>query len=242
MKDGGGTALADGGPYLWTAGANDAAAEPADEATRPKDPRVIKTTTTLGSLSAVRVFTYSVDAHNNLTKECESDFGSVANVRCVDRTFVTGSASVSVPVHLRGLVLSETVGDGAASESQTTYEYDIYAGSTVPGYADIVQHDPARRSGYLTRGNITKETRTGPLGGTAVTTATYDVAGNPLTVTTPSVEVEGGETGATTPVTTLSYADVYTDAAGKGTYAFATRLPTRRVSSRHGPIIGPRPG
>ena len=143
-------------------------------------------------------------------------------------------------MHLRGLVLSETVGDGAASESQT--RDDIYAGLTVPTYPDIGQHDPARRAAYITRGNITKETRTGPLGGTAVTKVTYDVAGNPLTVTTPSVEVEGGETGATTPVTTLSYADVYTDAAGKGTYAFATRLPTRRVSSRHGPIIGPRPG
>ena len=211
--------------------ADDTATVPATETTRPRDPRVITTTTTLGTSSAVRTLTYSVDTHNNVTKECASDFGSVANVRCVGRTYQTDTAWVGVPAHLRGLVLTESIGNGSASESQTTYEYDIYPGSAVPTYADIKQHDcyriddpyPKRCATYLTRGNITKETRTGSLGGTAVTTVTYDVAGNPLTVTTPSVEVETGET-VTTPVTILSYTDAYTDVAGKGTYAFATTI------------------
>ena len=224
------TAVKDGGTTLQNVahtfgqrGANNAASEPSDESTRPNDPRVIKTTTTLGSVSAVRTFVYSVDAHNNVTKECESDFGSVANVRCVDRTYVTDDGWVKAPTHLRGLLLSESIGDGTTAESQTSYEYDIYAGNLVPTYADIERHDPDRRANYIKRGNITKETRTGPSGITAVTTVTYDVAGNPLTVTTPSVELEAGQT-PTTPVTALAYADAYTDATGKGTYAFPTTI------------------
>ena len=183
---------------------------PSSEMTPPNDPRITQTTTTLGGLSAVRTFAYSVDEHNNVSQQCDRDFGAGTATRCTDWTYVTSAAYTATPVHLRGLPLSQTVTryvpGPTTVESSTSYEYD--AGG-LTSYAVVAQHDDARGSGFATRGNVTKQSRTwaeSPDGSAAETTASYDIAGNRVSVTTPKVETEAGRVAGTT---TISYADQF---------------------------------
>ena len=110
-------------------------------------------------------------------------------------------------------------------ESSLTYEYDTQAGG-LTNYADIVQHDPARGTGYLTRGNVTKESRDwaeSPDGAAAETAAEYDIAGNRVKVTTPKVESETGRVAGATSVS-LCGSVCENGVTGKGTYAFASTV------------------
>lgn len=203
-------------------GAGNATVVPTLENTRINDPRVTSVNTTLGAVTSSRTFTYAADEHNNVTDECEFDFEASAATRCIHRDYVTTTAMVAVPVHLRGLVLSESIQVGGVSESTTNYEYDNYVPSLTV-YAAVVQHDVDRRSTYTTRGNVTKETRVAAVATeSAVTEINYDEAGNPVKLALPKVETESG---ATAPVVTISYVDNYEDQpGGKSTYAFPAKI------------------
>ncbi|MGJ5817125.1 RHS repeat domain-containing protein [Paludibaculum fermentans] len=202
-------------------GPSNTSVTPANETDRQNDPRITATSTVLGSLTSARTFIYSVDEHNNVTSDCERDFGGSSATRCVTRQFETGTAYTAATVHLRGLVKTETVTrylpSPTTTESTVSYDYDQYSAAPLTSYDDIAGFDPERITGYSTRGNITKETRNG-----VVTEVTYDIAGNPITVKTPPVE---GENGAVVPKTVFSYTDSYEDPpAGKKTYAFPTTI------------------
>jgi RHS repeat-associated protein len=161
------------------------------------------------------MYEYSVDTHNNVTQVCDTDFGTESPTRCKDTTYVTSFGYTNSPVHLRGLVLSETITQYVPTqqvESSVSYEYDSGA---LTNYASIMQHDPARGVSYTTRGNVTRETRGG-----SVATITYDIAGNAVSVTTPAVSTPSGpQTGTTT----FDFTDQFDNGVtGKNTYAFPT--------------------
>ena len=86
VKEAGGTVLQEVQQGWQQRGPANTSITPSTEIAPPNDPRITQTTTTLGALSAVRTYVYSVDEHNNLAQQCEKDYGAGTPTRCTDWT------------------------------------------------------------------------------------------------------------------------------------------------------------
>jgi YD repeat-containing protein len=207
----------------------------------PNDPRVIQEDTTLEDGKVKRVTT-GYDQFNNETSIAETDFGPGAPGlirRQTARTYLTnqntycytnlngldntcGSAiatSYDNIIHMRRLVLSETISDGGGNlEAETDLEYDNYD-PTVTSHAAIVTN--TGMTGYSDRfsafaaksqprGNETKITHKIDASHSAIHFGQYDNAGDLLKHIDPSGNA-----------TAYSYADNF----GDGTFSSVGAAP-----------------
>jgi len=199
----------------------------------PSDPRIVETQRTTGSVMSKVTTDYSVDPYNNIAEQCDYDFGAAQPSRCRRFTYETATSYTTPLVHLRSLVTNEMIGPGKAAafvkEAETQYQYDQYGASNVnlTNYADIANHDPARRQSYITRGNVTTTRRWHNVTNSYFDETTeFDIAGNVKKVTKPAIVADGS---SQSPVTTVSYADNFTSYGGSlnppaPTYAFPTSI------------------
>jgi RHS repeat-associated protein len=99
-------------------------------------------------------------------------------MRSTQYTYLDEVNAAYVSANILNKPASETVWDGNGNVvEQTLYEYDNYTEGIVPSGA--VQHDPARGSGFILRGNLTASERWRNTDGAfLVTRNQYDDAGN----------------------------------------------------------------
>ncbi len=118
----------------------------------------------------------------------------------------SNASYVTSPLYIADRKASEIVYDGSNTASQTTYEYDVYNHGSLPsmGASGAVQHDAARNTNYLTRGNQTGVSRWLNVGSTWLTTNNqYDDAGSIIATKDPKGNV-----------TSLDYTDSWTSIPG----------------------------
>src|SRR5262249_23458243 len=144
---------------------------PKDGGKPPNDPRLIETSTTLMETNQVAKQTFSYDQYNNKTDVYEYDFGAGAPGPLIRRThtdYVTLNNSVDYAadtnIHIRSLPLQQQVFDaGGTKRAETIYEYDNYNPdafhAALSDCQNISGHDSAFSTGYLTRGSLTKTSR-----------------------------------------------------------------------------------
>lgn len=177
----------------------------------------------LGSKSSTTSFVYSLDAFNDITRQCDSDWDSIAALRCTDTAYETAPEYTAPPVHLRSLPLSVTV-TGAVKESEAKWRYDEYGANNalLTSYALISQNDPNRRQAFRERGNVTTEERWQDTDDAFVQRQLrYDIAGNLTRIEDWPVNTAN----PTSPVTTIQWADSFDGSApGEPTYAFPTSV------------------
>lgn len=172
------------------------------------DPRVIKVTTSLlDGTPKTSIVDYAYDGFNNVTSEQLTGYNGEI-IRKVDRSYVTSLngfdytglnrnlAPANDPnfydIHMRSLIASETISNGAQIvESKTTYDYDNYSSDslhaplvgrslTVNSHATNYQ-DPNR----ILRGNVTSVNRGVDTSAITTTYPQYDVLGNVVAVVGP---------------------------------------------------------
>jgi RHS repeat-associated protein len=221
----------------------------------PNDDRVTTEDSVLENGKLKRM-SYGYDQYNNVTSINEYDFGTDPNPgtlkRRTDRTYANGvlmngycysnlsakagscSSAVSTDfneiIHMRRLLLTETITDGSTQEARTELEYDVYTsdGSHAPLITNVgmTMYNSNRfalfNPQFEPRGNVTKVRRW--IAGTtyAESYSQYDNAGNVVKVKDPLGRF-----------TQISYSDNYGDgtnpdvgAAGPNgsTFAFPTTV------------------
>jgi RHS repeat-associated protein len=138
------------------------------------------------------------------------------------------SANPDDIIHLRRLLLMETITGPKGLESSTTYEYDNYMPGG-PGHAALVQNPTTMSNGtqtykdpwtdftvsYEPRGNLTMVTRTVGDGATTVEYGQYDDAGNVVA----KIDPNGNKT-------TYGYTDNFGDGSNLGVSVPAPSGPT----------------
>jgi RHS repeat-associated protein len=194
----------------------------------PNDTRVMSEETTLEDGKMKRV-EFGYDEFNNVTSVKEYDFGTTGSpgtlLRQTFRTYLTAQNSycysnlnptdsncgsglpsdVSTIIYQPGLVLSETIKDGANTQkARTDFEYDNYSTATnhaaIVSNSGMIQYDGARFSAFASgaqpRGNVTKVTRWLGGGTDIVSFSQYDNAGQAIWNKDPNGNIS-----------TVSYAD-----------------------------------
>src|SRR5262249_10832763 len=133
--------------------------------------RLADTTTTLVDNNQVSKQTFAYDCYNNQTDIYEYDFGAGAPGPLIRRThtdYVTLNNSVDYAagtnIHIRNLPLQQQIFDaGGTKRAETIYEYDNYNPdafhAAIVDRPNISGHDGAFSTGYLTRGNLTRTSR-----------------------------------------------------------------------------------
>jgi RHS repeat-associated protein len=207
------------------------------------DPRLTSETVTLNDVNLVYKRTFSYDSYNNKTEVSEYGFGVEAPgplLRRAHTDYVTVNNGVNYAadtnIHIRSLPLRTQVSDaGGIKRSETIYEYDNYNLDTfhaaLGDCLNIIGHDGAFSTGYLTRGNLTRTSHSlldkdGNATGSINSYAQYDIAGN-------VVKVIDGRTG----ITTFEFIDRFgspndeaqsnaniPELAGGVSYAFPTKV------------------
>lgn len=155
--------------------------------------RPIRETITLDSGQVTKTetdyetFTSGTDTFTRLnpTEKREYAYGGGAPgslIRKTDYTYLHNSNSTYANLNIVDRPSSITIYDGSGNKmAQTTYEYDVYNHPGLVGFAasGAIQHDPARSTTYLTRGNQTGVSKWLNTNGSLLTTLTqYDDAGN----------------------------------------------------------------
>jgi len=173
------------------------------------------TTTTLENGQQARMETDYGD-YGNVMETREFDWGAPGPLlRRTTFTYLTDSNYISRQI--LNLVTRVVVKDGAGNiKSRTDTQYDSTALICVPTTPTVPQHDDTNYGcGFNFRGNPTAVTQyTDPVtpAGPITATSVYDSLGNLRSVTDP-----GGHT------TSFSYADNYSDAVNRNTYAYLTQ-------------------
>jgi RHS repeat-associated protein len=169
------------------------------------NPRVTQTYTTVDSVTSAQVFCYDSTPYNNVTDVWEYTFGVVVGsipagcpstgsgyVRHKHTTYDTSTAYTANAVNLVSLPTIQQVMDtGDNVIAETDYYYDV---GTIGPAASITQHTstvstafPLFGTSYTPRGNVTSVVQwLETAAGSVTTLATYDIAGNVLTVTDPN--------------------------------------------------------
>jgi RHS repeat-associated protein len=171
----------------WWTGDPDAAPQ--------NDPRIVETVTTLVDANLVSKQAFGYDQYNNQTDVYEYDFSADAPgplIRHTHTDYVTINNGVDyaggLNIHTRNLPLRQQVFDADGTKrAEMLYEYDNYHPdafhAALSDCLNISGHDGAFSTGYLTRGNLTKTSRSlldnkGAATGSINSYAQYDIAGN----------------------------------------------------------------
>jgi RHS repeat-associated protein len=139
------------------------------------------------------------------------------------------ASDTSSIIHMRRLLLSETITGPGGQEAATTYEYDNYKSDSSGNHAPLVTNSnmagydgnrfTAFNAFYQPRGNVTSVSRwitgTGASASYAVSYAQYDNAGHVLLAKNPNANT-----------TTYSYADNFGDGSNPDTGTFNPSQPT----------------
>jgi hypothetical protein len=212
---------------------------------KPNDPHITETVAALLDVTPNLVSrkTFAYDEYNNQTDVYKYDFGAGAPGPLIQHThidYVTSNNGADyagdLNIHIRSLPLQAQVFDaGGIKRAETLYEYDNYNPDTfhaaLGDCPNISGHDGAFSTGYLTRGNLTRTSRSlldndGNVTGSISSYSQYDIAGN----TVKAIDSKGNPT-------TLDFNDRFgspsndaeqntppAELNGQTTYAFVTKV------------------
>jgi RHS repeat-associated protein len=220
--------------------------DPSNDTAKPNDPRILQTVMTMADANLVSKQTFDYDQYNNKTNVYEYNLGVGAPgplIRRKHTDYVTTNNGVdyaaNTNIHIRNLPLQQQVFDaGGKKRAETIYEYDNYnpdaSHAALGDRQNITGHDGAFSTGYLTRGNPTRTSRSlldneGAVTGSISGYAQYDIAGNvvkaidgrtPAGITT----IEFDDRFDSSPDDEAQSNDVAPELAGGITYAFPTKV------------------
>ncbi|MGH8247943.1 MAG: RHS repeat domain-containing protein, partial [Gammaproteobacteria bacterium] len=164
----------------WEEGASGGPPEP------PRNARIKQVQTTLSDSGQASKEVYQYDQYNNRTQVEEFDFGSSTAARLTLTSYLTGGQYDNNTIHIRNLVQTQWIYEGAQARASTSYEYDNYIADPDNSHAPLLPrdgitgHDTANfGAGEIRRGNVTMVQRwLNTLGASPATFQHYDIAGN----------------------------------------------------------------